>query len=64
MPAELLEKEAEVAEVPRNISEGVAVPQTVVSTAQETADQRILGKKSIWREIFEGHQEFLGWTPD
>jgi len=62
MPAELLEKEAEVAEVPGKISERGAVPQTAASTVEERPDQA--AKKSIWRTIFEGHEEFLGWTPD
>ncbi len=65
MPAELLEQEAEVAEVPREISKPGTVQQTAVNTVEpQTASQRTAGKKSIWREIFEGHEDLLGWTPD
>jgi len=67
MPVELLEKEAQVAECARAIPKMAAVQQSAVSTAdQKTAIQEVATKKSqtIWQNIFEGHEEMLGWTPD
>lgn len=67
MPTELLqpdlqEKEQHLAEDSRVVSE-TEVAQNLCSrpAVQETASSQ---PKSIWRKIFEGHEEFLGWTPD
>ena len=65
MPAELLEHEAELSKLPGKVSEPAAVRRAAVNSGdQQTTNQGTADKKSIWREIFEGHEEMLGWTPD
>ncbi len=56
MPAELLERPIEVEDVSREpvVQRSVANPKA--ATPQPP--------KTIWRKIFEGHEEFLGWTPE
>jgi len=55
MPAELLEKPVEVEEMPREI------PKAFATGAVE---KEAATGKSLWRKVFEGHEEFLGCTPD
>lgn len=55
MPAELLEKPVEVVEKSQEIL--LAVSQ---AANQDVAKQ----PKSLLHKIFEGHEEFLGCTPD
>jgi len=64
MPAELLEQEAEIVETPEKISGVGAVSQVAVKTVGQPTTQKAAGKKTVWREIFEGHEDLLGWTPD
>jgi len=67
MPTELLQpdlqqKEEHPVEDSRAVDKtGVAQPQCSRPGVQETTNAR---PNSIWRRIFEGHEEFLGWTPD
>jgi len=60
MPAELLEKPVEVEKISKDNLNAVrdAVSQ---SGNPEAATQP---RKSLLRKIFEGHEEFLGRTPD
>jgi len=67
MPTELVhpglaEGEERLAEDSRAVNEtGVAQTPCSRPGVQETTNPR---PRSIWRKIFEGHEEFLGWTPD
>ncbi len=59
MPAHTLEKE-EAKELSQEELEGV---RRTIADASDQKDAKPK-RKSLWREIFEGHEEFLGWTPD
>ena len=61
MPAELLEKPTTPQVAPREVSR---VRPAVSATSERTAvslSQRI---GALLVEVFEGPEEFLGWTPD
>ena len=60
MPTELLEKVAEVEEPVKE----VATIQSSALSASETRAKSAVSRGTIWRKIFEDHEEFLGWTPD
>lgn len=61
MPAEILEKPADVEE----LSGQIVKDTTAVRVNRPTIEQPPAEPaKSLWRRIFEGHEEFLGWTPD
>ena len=56
MPADLLEPPVEETAV-----EDLSAAQTNKEALKKSAPPT---PKSIWRDIFEGHDEFLGWTPE
>jgi hypothetical protein len=55
MPAELLEEPVEVEEMPREIPKAFAT---------DAVEKEPAMAKSLWRKVFESHEEFLGCTPD
>lgn len=61
MPTELLEQQVEIDQAIREFA-GNAVQENIL----ERRDQKspATPRKTIWREIFEGHEGFLGLTPD
>jgi hypothetical protein len=59
MPAQLLEKPIAVEETSREIPKSASLQRPGLA-ASEGAEPN----KSLWRKIFEGHEEFLGCTPD
>ncbi len=60
MPTVLIEKPPEVDGSSREV-----VPAPVVEVLESTQGQAVCqSRKALWRRVFEGHQEFLGWTPD
>jgi len=61
MPAEILEKPTEVEEVAEQNPEAATFPSPAVLAVEQPKARPV---KSLWRRIFEGHEEFLGWTPD
>jgi hypothetical protein len=60
MPAELLERPVVVEEVPPEIPKATAIGQPIATLVEKDAAP----EKSLWRKIFEGHEKFLGCTPD
>jgi hypothetical protein len=60
MPTDLLEQ-IEIEQPSRDSARNAAQ-----ENGPERKNQKTPGtpRKSIWRKIFEGHQEFLGLTPD
>jgi hypothetical protein len=61
MPADLLEQQAEVDRAFQELDRNAAQ-----ENAPKRRDQRSPGttRKTMWRKVFEGHEEFLGLTPD
>jgi len=61
MPTDVLEQPIEVDEAPLEPAKNADN-----ETAPESKYQKSPGppRKTIWQEIFEGHEEFLGLTPD
>ena len=62
MPANLLEKPAEIEEMSRKVSKSETVQRTVSQSRDEAVQPQ--PDRSRLRKIFEGHEEFLGYTPD
>jgi len=72
MPSTLLERPAEVEESPQSsLRTKLLTDQTARSGTDKTRepgrDQSLSRRQRMeiqLHEIFEGHEEFLGWTPD
>ena len=64
MPADLLEKAAEVEEPSQEVSTARPVDPRSVSEAGKQKVESPRPTKNLARKIFEGHEEFLGWTPE
>ncbi|GEM_PF-5507796 len=58
MPADLMEPPVEEAAI-EDLEKSAA--QTNKEAPKKSAPPT---PKSVWRDIFEGHDEFLGWTPE
>jgi hypothetical protein len=61
MPADLLQQQTEVDQASRESARDAA--QENISEREHQKSPGI-PRKTIWREIFEGREEFLGLTPD
>ncbi|MFY9979763.1 MAG: hypothetical protein WA252_01065 [Candidatus Sulfotelmatobacter sp.] len=59
MPAELLEKPVEAEETSREIPKATSAQRPGLAAGEAAESNR-----SLWRKVFEGHEEFLGCTPD
>jgi len=61
MPTDVLEQETEV-----NLASWKPARNAAQRNISEKKSPKLLyiPRKTIWQEIFEGHQEFLGLTPD
>ena len=65
MPVETSQEE-EAGKAYSRISQRAAVQPATVKHVERARKLAPVSEKSksIWREIFEGHEEMLGWTPD
>lgn len=61
MPADLLQPQTEV-DQPSRESAGSADQENIADSRHQKSHG--IPRKTIWRKIFEGHEEFLGLTPD
>jgi hypothetical protein len=66
MPTDLLEKPGTVQEAPKAVAPAAktdvrAVPLT---STEESGVAPHSGIEIVLRRIFEGYEEYLGWTPD
>lgn len=71
MPAEVVEKPVSVGNVPGEVSKGPSAVADVLGTSgrglcrpAETRGPTPSKTIGLLHKIFEGHGEFLGWTPD
>ena len=63
MPADLLEKPAEVEDACRETSGVKPVTRPISKTGKQGPEIR-QPIETLGEKIFKGHEEFLGWTPD
>jgi hypothetical protein len=61
VPADLLEQQIEADHAFRQLA-----PNAVQENVPKKTDLKSLSapEKTMWQKIFEGHEEFLGLTPD
>ena len=62
MPAELLERPAEIEESCDLAKIRPAVRQTILRVEQKPPTRQ--RAETLWQKIFKGREEYLGWTPE